>query len=104
MDLTTGVRTPMLAFGRVRTVAVLLVHNVLLAARNVHVDDHLPHDATRLSRDALAALLPSVALRHRDAWAKRALNPRRVPTATCPRGRRSTHTSKTTTPRRVWRN
>lgn len=64
MDLTTGVRTPMLASSGVfEPVAVLLVHNVLLAARNVHVDDHLPHDATRLSRDALAAARsPSVAL------------------------------------------
>jgi len=64
MDLTTGVRTPTLASSGVfEPVAVLLVHNVLLAARNVHVDDQLPREATRLSRDALvAAGSPSVAL------------------------------------------
>lgn len=63
MDLTTSVRTPALtSSGIFEPVAVMLVHNVLLAARSVHVDDHLPADAARLSRDALdSAQTPSVA-------------------------------------------
>ena len=65
MDLTTGVRTPALtASGIFESVAVILIHNLLLAARSVHVDEHLPTDAARLSRDALnAAQTPSVAAR-----------------------------------------
>lgn len=63
MDLTTGVRTPTLtSSGIFEPVAVMLIHNVLLAARNVHVDEHLPDEASRLSRDALlSAQSPSVA-------------------------------------------
>jgi len=63
LDLTTGVRTPTLtSSGIFEPVAVMLLHNVLLAARGVHIDDHLPSDAKKLARDALNAMRsPSVA-------------------------------------------
>jgi hypothetical protein len=60
MDLTTGVRTPTLAAsGIFEPVAVMLVHNILLAARDVHIDNHLPREAQKLSRDARAAAAQS---------------------------------------------
>jgi hypothetical protein len=63
LDLTTGARTPTLAASGVfEPVAVMLVHNVLLIARSVYIDDYLPSEAKRLSREALAAMRsPSVA-------------------------------------------
>ena len=63
LDLTTGVRTPTLtSSGIFEPVAVMLLHNVLLSARGVQIDDHLPSDAKKLSRDALNAVRsPSVA-------------------------------------------
>ena len=63
LDLTAGVRTPTLAASGVfEPVAVMLVHNVLLIARSVYIDDYLPSEAKRLSREATAAMRsPSVA-------------------------------------------
>jgi len=62
LDLTTGVRTPTLtSSGIFEPVAVMLLHNVLLSARGVQIDDHLPSDAKKLSREALNAVRsPSV--------------------------------------------
>ena len=63
LDLTAGVRAPTLAASGVfEPVAVMLVHNVLLIARSVYIDDYLPSEAKRLSREATAAMRsPSVA-------------------------------------------